>query len=104
MKKLLLALLAVSSIGAVQAQSSVSIYGILDVGYSGISTRSSTPATGTLKSQTNKFDQSPESTSRLGFKGNEDLGNGTSAFFTACLLYTSPSPRDYAASRMPSSA
>ena len=25
-------------------------------------------------------------------------------FFGACLLYTSPSPRDYAASRMPSSA
>ena len=24
--------------------------------------------------------------------------------FTFCLLYTSPSPRDYAASRMPSSA
>ena len=24
--------------------------------------------------------------------------------FTDCLLYTSPSPRDYAASRMPSSA
>lgn len=83
MKKLLLALLAVSSIGAVQAQSSVSVYGILDVGYSGISTRSSTPANGTLKSQTNKFDQSPESTSRLGFKGNEDMGGGTSAIFTA---------------------
>ena len=29
--------------------------------------------------------------------------NGDSIFFT-CLLYTSPSPRDYAASRMPSSA
>ena len=28
---------------------------------------------------------------------------GGAAFFT-CLLYTSPSPRDYAASRMPSSA
>ena len=26
------------------------------------------------------------------------------AFGKACLLYTSPSPRDYAASRMPSSA
>ena len=26
------------------------------------------------------------------------------AHFTICLLYTSPSPRDYAASRMPSSA
>ena len=83
MKKLLLALLAVSSMGAVQAQSSVSVYGILDVGYSGISTRASAPATGTTKTQTNKFDQSPESTSRLGFKGNEDMGGGTSAFFTA---------------------
>ena len=26
------------------------------------------------------------------------------ALFASCLLYTSPSPRDYAASRMPSSA
>ena len=25
-------------------------------------------------------------------------------YFDTCLLYTSPSPRDYAASRMPSSA
>ena len=31
------------------------------------------------------------------FDTNENLNN-------ACLLYTSPSPRDYAASRMPSSA
>ena len=30
---------------------------------------------------------------------NGDLGQGR-----ICLLYTSPSPRDYAASRMPSSA
>ena len=78
MKKLLLALLAVSSIGAVQAQSSVTIYGLLDAGYSGISTRG-----GATKTQTNKFDQSAESTSRLGLKGNEELGGGTSAFFTA---------------------
>lgn len=83
MKKLLLALLAVSGFSVAQAQSSVSVYGILDVGYSGISTRSSTPAAGTLKSQTNKFDQSAEQTSRIGFKGNEDIGGGTSAFFTA---------------------
>ena len=32
----------------------------------------------------------------------QGLGNTTAA--TGCLLYTSPSPRDYAASRMPSSA
>ena len=29
---------------------------------------------------------------------------GRSPIMNACLLYTSPSPRDYAASRMPSSA
>ena len=32
------------------------------------------------------------------------LGGAFKALFAACLLYTSPSPRDYAASRMPSSA
>ena len=83
MKKLLLALLAASSIGAVQAQSSVTMYGLLDVGYTGISERISTPVTGVQKSQTNKFGQSAESSSRLGIKGQEDLGGGTSALFTA---------------------
>ena len=29
---------------------------------------------------------------------------GRRTLYTYCLLYTSPSPRDYAASRMPSSA
>ncbi|WP_460381739.1 hypothetical protein [Staphylococcus aureus] len=29
---------------------------------------------------------------------------GVSVLLSCCLLYTSPSPRDYAASRMPSSA
>ena len=77
MKKLLLALLAVSSVGLAQAQSSVTVYGILDVGYTGTSTRS-----GSTKTEINKFDQSAETPSRLGFKGNEDLGGGTSAFFT----------------------
>ena len=31
-------------------------------------------------------------------------GDKASEAFLSCLLYTSPSPRDYAASRMPSSA
>ena len=45
-------------------------------------------------------------TSRLGFKGKADLGNGMQAIFKyeTCLLYTSPSPRDLSTSRMPSSA
>ncbi len=83
MKKLLLAVLAVTGISAAQAQSSVTMYGLLDVGYTGISERVSTPLTGVQKAQTNKFGQSAESSSRLGIKGSEDLGSGTSAFFTA---------------------
>ena len=35
------------------------------------------------------------------FVDNEAAWN---SFYDVCLLYTSPSPRDYAASRMPSSA
>ena len=33
---------------------------------------------------------------------NKTSQKGLIAHFTACILYTSPSPRDYAASRMPS--
>ena len=35
---------------------------------------------------------------------NKDNPKEAEAKFKDCLLYTSPSPRDYAASRMPSSA
>ena len=34
----------------------------------------------------------------------EEFDENDSEIETVCLLYTSPSPRDYAASRMPSSA
>jgi predicted porin len=84
MKKSLLALAALSAIaGAAQAQSSVTVYGILDVGYIGSNVRTSATATGVTKTTTSQFGQSAEQTSRMGFKGTEDLGNGTSAFFTA---------------------
>jgi len=97
MKKSLFALAATTAIaGAAQAQSSVTVYGILDVGYIGTSTQfrtndsqaqatGGTGAAGTaaLKTTTNQFSQSGEQTSRLGFKGTEDLGGGSSAFFTA---------------------
>lgn len=83
MKKLLVALLATAGITSAYAQSSVTMYGLLDLGYTGISERESTKKTGVQKGQTNKFGQSAESASRLGIKGTEDLGGGTSAFFTA---------------------
>jgi len=84
MKKSLFAIAAVTAFaGAAQAQSSVTVYGILDVGYAGGNTRvapgSSSPVAGTTG---NSFSNGGESTNRLGFKGSEDLGGGLSAFFT----------------------
>jgi predicted porin len=83
MKKSLLAVAAMTAFaGAAQAQSSVTVYGILDVGYIGGNQKGAT-TTGTNSSQTiNQLGSSAESSSRLGFKGTEDLGGGMSAFFT----------------------
>jgi len=97
MKKSLLAVAAMGAFAsAAQAQSSVTVYGILDVGYASQSVRNAgtigtTGANGTGlgnagygvgQSITSGFTQSAESTSRLGFRGTEDLGGGASAFFT----------------------
>ncbi|QWE28837.1 porin [Polynucleobacter sp. AM-7D1] len=78
MKKSLFAVAAVTAFaGAAQAQSSVTVYGIVDMGYSNTSTR-----VNTSKVNSSAFTTNAETDSRLGFKGTEDLGGGTSAFFT----------------------
>jgi len=96
MKKSLFALAATTAfVGAAQAQSSVTVYGILDVGLVGSNysqmntgaattnyTKASDMSNGTLKGNNFLFGQSAEQTSRLGFKGTEDLGGGSSTFFT----------------------
>ena len=92
MKKSLFALAATTAIvGAAQAQSSVTVYGLLDVGYVGANSTASNSAgtaatgytNGVKKTVTNQFGGvGAENTSRLGFKGTEDLGGGKSAFFT----------------------
>jgi len=87
MKKSLFAVAAATAFaGAAQAQSSVTVYGILDVGYTGgdatVNTRSSSTNVGTTAKQTvGRISNSMESGSRLGFRGNEDLGGGTAAQF-----------------------
>jgi predicted porin len=82
MKKLLATmLLSLGLATAATAQSSVTIYGILDVGYSGKNLKGS-PSTATNTSTTNTIGQSYQVPSRLGFRGVEDLGGGTSVFFT----------------------
>ena len=86
MKKSLLAVAAMGAFAsAAQAQSSVTVYGILDVGFAGTTTRAPTSATNLGNTSTNatRFNgEGSETTSRLGFRGNEDLGGGTAAFFT----------------------
>jgi len=87
MKKSLLAIAAMTAFaGAAQAQSSVTVYGILDVGYVGGNEKGTGKST--VKQTGNSFGQSAESTSRLGFKGTEDLGGGKSAFFTVEVALT----------------
>jgi predicted porin len=93
MKKSLLAVAAIGAFAsAAQAQSSVTVYGIMDVGFAGVTSRVSTPTATTKTNSTSFSGTGSESTSRLGFRGTEDLGGGTSAFFTAEFqLY----PTDY---------
>jgi len=87
MKKSLLAIAAMTAFaGAAQAQSSVTVYGILDVGYIGANEKGTGKST--VKQTSNGFGNSGESTSRLGFKGTEDLGGGKSAFFTVEVALT----------------
>jgi len=82
MKKSLLALAAMGAfVGAAQAQSSVSVYGIYD---GGLNLRSA-ESTSTTGIQTGTKSQgltgNASASSRLGFRGTEDLGKGNSANF-----------------------
>ena len=82
MKKSLLALAAMGAFaGAAQAQSSVTVYGILDIGYVGGNERFASGSAVT-KQTFNTIGNGAETTGRIGFRGTEDLGGGTRAFFT----------------------
>jgi predicted porin len=82
MKKSLFALAAVTAFaGAAQAQSSVTVYGILDVGFIGGAAKVTAAGRESGESVAG-MGSGAQSTSRLGFRGTEDLGGGTRAFFT----------------------
>jgi predicted porin len=76
MKKSLFAIAAVTAFaGAAQAQSSVTVYGIMDAGYATVT--NTTAAGGT----TTGLQSGGLAASRLGFRGTEDLGGGLRAGF-----------------------
>jgi len=107
MKKSLFAIAVVGAFaGAAQAQSSVTVYGLIDVGLVGSSYRgtsvsansanvNNTTNVGNAQQNQTSFGigQSAESTSRLGLRGTEDLGGGTSALF---VIETGLSPNQAA--------
>jgi predicted porin len=84
MKKSLIALAALSAFAtAAQAQSSVTVYGVLDIGVSEVKnnvTSDGGTTTNNKISNTGNGDGSL-ATSRLGFRGTEDLGQGKKANF-----------------------
>jgi predicted porin len=73
MKKLLIATAAMAVVAGAQAQSSVTVYGGLDVSYT--STSINNGGASTIQGDSALY------SSRLGFKGTEDLGGGLKAEF-----------------------
>lgn len=73
-KKIIAAALAALASSAAFAQSNVSVYGVVDVGYVHFSSSG--------KQGMNAIDNGLNAPSRLGFRGTEDLGNGLKALFT----------------------
>jgi len=85
MKKSLFALAAMGAFaGAAHAQSSVTVYGLIDMGITSISTDNTNRTSGavTNATATETGNNGRMSGSRLGFRGVEDLGGGTTAGFT----------------------
>lgn len=72
MKKSLVALAALAVVGAASAQSTVTLYGVVDLGYSF--------GNGSIANKAAMVSGN-SSSSRLGFKGVEDLGGGLAANF-----------------------
>jgi len=82
MKKSLLAIAAMTAFaGAAQAQSSVSVYGIYDGSFQDKQTTETNAAGVKQKTQGSGFTGSSSASSRLGFKGNEQISGDLSTNF-----------------------
>jgi general bacterial porin, GBP family len=82
MKKLLIASAALAMVaGTAQAQSSVTIYGVLDEGFVNVKTKTSSSTTNATSQIGGTTGSTLGQTSVLGLRGSEDLGGGLSAIF-----------------------
>ena len=88
MKKSLIAIAALAAAGAAAAQSSVTMYGQVNTGYEYSKTDTTIGGEKTT-TKTTGFQNDRVNTSRLGFKGEEALGNGLSATFALEMGFNS---------------
>ena len=88
MKKSLIAIAALAAAGAAAAQSSVTMYGQVNTGYE-YSKEDITINGKKTTTKTAGFQNDRVNTSRLGFKGEEALGNGLSATFALEMGFNS---------------
>ena len=78
MKKSLIALAALAAVGSASAQSSVTLYGNVDIGYG---QQTTTTRDGTGQIRTRGIQDGANAGNRIGFRGTEDLGGGLKANF-----------------------
>ncbi len=78
MKKSLIAVAALAAVSAASAQSSVTLYGLVDIGYASSKTETR-DGSATLKSR--GLNEGSNAGNRIGFRGTEDLGGGLKANF-----------------------
>ncbi len=81
MKTPLFAMTALALAGAASAQSSVTLFGLVDEGLSSYRSQSETPLGVTVTKSQTVLTGGNSLQSRLGFKGTEDLGGGLAASF-----------------------
>jgi predicted porin len=81
MKKSLIAVAALSAAGVALAQSSVTVFGVVDVGVSGFSNKTQNAFGQSFTTSQTILNNSGYNSSRIGFRGVEDLGGGLAASF-----------------------
>jgi predicted porin len=81
MKKSLVALAVLAAAGAASAQSSVTLFGIVDAGVAYTDAKTNLATGGSVKQSQYGLSNSGYNSSRLGFRGTEDLGGGLAAGF-----------------------
>lgn len=83
MKRILTATAALAAAGLASAQSSLTLFGVVDAGVSYQSATSRDLVTGaTVKSSRTSLASSGYNSSRIGFRNTEDLGGGLAASFS----------------------